>query len=85
LNPPFTLQTARSAATAETNGRAALFLSSVSSGLVALAFIGTVSQLGLAFYVFGLVLRPTLAFLGLATFERAIQASIEDRGGAADQ
>ena len=36
----------------------------------------------MAFYVFGLVLLPTLAFLGLATFERAIQASIEDLAAA---
>jgi hypothetical protein len=36
----FTLQTARSATIMETNGRSALFLSTVSSAVVALAFIG---------------------------------------------
>jgi hypothetical protein len=36
----FTLQTARSATIMESNGRSALFLSTVSSAVVALAFIG---------------------------------------------
>jgi hypothetical protein len=34
--------------------------------------------LGAAFYGFGLVLLPTLAFVGFVTFERALQSSIED-------
>jgi hypothetical protein len=33
---------------------------------------------GTAFYAFGLVLLPTLAFTGLVTFERALQSGIED-------
>ncbi len=74
----FVLQTARAATIAETNGRTALFLSSVSSVLVALAFFGQVSKLGPAFFVFGLVLLPALFFVVLVTFERAIQTSIED-------
>lgn len=74
----FVLQTARSATIAETNGRTALFLSSVSSVLVALAFFGQVSRLGTAFYVLALVVLPPLFFVGLVTFERAIQTSIEE-------
>ena len=50
--------------------------------LVALAFVGTLSRIGPAFYVFGLLLLPSLVFLGLVTFERAIQATIEDLAAA---
>ncbi len=74
----FVLATARSAGISETNGRAAVFLASVSSGLVALAFIGQISRLGTAFFVFGLVVLPALAFLGVTTFERAIKNGVED-------
>lgn len=72
----FVLQSARSATTFETNGRATVFLGSVSAGLVALAFAGQTSHTAL--YTFGLVLFPVLCFLGLVTFERALQASIDD-------
>lgn len=68
-----TEQTARSAGSAELNGRAGFYLAAVSSGLIALAFAGQASRLGTAFYVFGLVLLPTLAFVGVTTFERAAQ------------
>lgn len=74
----FTLQTAKSATVAEANGRATLFLSTVSSAVVALAFIGQVSGMGEAFFVFALVLFPCLLFLGFVTFERAIQTAIEN-------
>ena len=74
----FVLQTARSAGISETVGRAAIYLATVSSGLVALAFIGQLSRLGAAFYIFGLVLLPTLAFVGLTTFDRALHNAVED-------
>src|SRR4051794_162400 len=72
----FNLQTARAATISETNGRTSIFLGSVSAGLVALAFAGQVSRTDLI--GFGLVLFPVLFFLGLVTFERALQSSIED-------
>jgi hypothetical protein len=74
----FVLQGARSATIAESNGRASMFLAAVSGGLVALGLVATASSLGAAFYGFALVLLPTLAFVGLVTFERALQSSIED-------
>lgn len=74
----FTLQTAKSATVMEANGRAALFLSTVSSAVVALAFIGQVAGMGKAFFLFGAVLFPSLLFLGFVTFERAIQTAIEN-------
>ena len=74
----FVLQTARSAGITETVGRAAIYLAAVSSGLIALAFIGQLSRLGAAFYVFGLVLLPTLTFIGAVTFDRALYNGVED-------
>jgi ABC-type sugar transport system permease subunit len=74
----FVLQGARSATIAESNGRANMFLAAVSGGLVALGLVATASSLGSAFYGFGLVLLPTLAFVGFVTFERTLQSSIED-------
>jgi len=72
------LQAGRSATIFETGGRTAVFLGTVSSALIALAFIGQVSRLGTAFFAFALVLLPTLFFLGLVTFERAMQLGVED-------
>ncbi len=74
----FALQGARSATIAESNGRASMFLASVSGGLVALGLVATADSLGSAFYGFALVLLPTLAFIGLVTFGRTLQSSIED-------
>ena len=74
----FVLQGARAATIAESTGRANMFLASVSGALVALGLGATASSLGAAFYGFGLVLLPTLTFVGLITFERALQSSIED-------
>ena len=55
-----------------------MFLAAISGGLVALGLVATASSLGAAFYGFGLVLLPTLAFVGFVTFERTLQSSIED-------
>src|SRR5262245_11158921 len=74
----FVLQGARSATVAESTGRANMFLAAVSGGLVALGLVATASSLGAAFYGFGLVLLPTLAFVGFVTYERVLQSSIED-------
>lgn len=73
----FVLQTAKSAAIAESNGRASLFLGSVSSGVVALALVAQVSEVGPAFYGFAAVILPVLFFLGLVTFARVATSSLE--------
>lgn len=78
----FTLQGARAATIAESTGRASMFLASVSGGLVALGLVATAADVGTAFYAFALVLLPTLAFMGLVAFERALQTGIEDFGYA---
>ena len=72
------LQGARAATIAESNGRANMFLAAVSGGLVALGLVATASSLGAAFYGFGLILLPTLTFVGLVTFGRVLQSGIED-------
>jgi ABC-type sugar transport system permease subunit len=74
----FVLQGARASTIAESTGRANMFLAAVSGGLVALGLVATASSLGAAFFGFGLVLLPTLTFVGLVTFERTLQSSIED-------
>ena len=74
----FTLQTARSATIMETNGRSTLFLSTVSSAVVALAFIGQVADDSQPFFLFALAVLPTLFFLGLLTYLRLAQNASED-------
>ena len=76
----FTLQGARAATIAESTGRATMFLGAVSGGLVALGLFATATRVGSAFYAFGLIVLPTLAFIGLVTFERVLQSGIEDLG-----
>jgi hypothetical protein len=78
----FVLQGSRAATIAESTGRANMFLASVSGGLVALGLVATASRVGTAFYAVGLVLLPTLAFVGLVTFERVLQSGIEDKAYA---
>jgi hypothetical protein len=74
----FTLQGARSSTISESTGRASVFLQAVSGGLIALGLVATAARTGVAFYMFGLILLPTLAFVGLATFHRLLQSGMED-------
>ena len=71
----YTLQSAQAMDISDINGRTSLFIGAVSSTLIALAFIGQISHLGTAFFVFSLVLFPSLWFMGLVTFERVIQST----------
>ncbi len=59
-----------------------MFLQAVSGGLVGLGLIATAGRVGTAFYAFGLVVLPTLALIGLMTFERVMQSGMEDLGYA---
>lgn len=74
----FNLQTARALTVSEANGRASIYLAALSGNLIALAFVGQMSRLGAAFYAFALILLPVLAFVGVVTFLRLVQSSIED-------
>jgi len=78
----FTLQGARAATTAESTGRAGMFLGSVSAGLVALGLFAAATRIGTAFYAFGLIVLFTLSFMGFVTFQRVLQSGIEDHGYA---
>ena len=64
--------------TGESSGRAALYISAVSSTLVALGFIGQISEVGDTFNVFALTALPTLYILGIFTFVRTIENGVED-------
>src|SRR5687768_15966646 len=74
----FNLQTARALTVSEANGRASIYLAALSGNLIALAFVGQMSRLGATFYAFALILLPILAFVGVVTFLRLVQSSIED-------
>ena len=74
----FTLQGARSAVISAGIGRATIFLGSVSAGLVALGLIAAATRIGTPFYAFGLILLPTLSFVGFATANRALAYAIEE-------
>ena len=74
----FNLQTARALTVSEANGRASIYLAALSGNLIALAFVGQMSRLGAVFYAFALILLPVLAFVGIVTFLRLVQSSIED-------
>ncbi len=74
----FGLAGARAQATGESSARAALYISAVSSTLVALGFIGQISEVGDSFNVFALTVLPTLYILGLFTFVRTVENGVED-------
>ena len=74
----FNLQTARMGTIAEANGRSTLYLGTLSSAVIALALVGQASRLGDAFYLFALALLPPVFLLGVFSFLRLVQTSIED-------
>jgi len=74
----YNLQTGRSMTVADANGRCTLFIGAVSGALIAIAFTGQVSRMGTAFFVFSLVLLPSLFLMGLITFERVLQSGSAD-------
>ena len=74
----FTLQTARASTVSEAGARSALFMSTVSSFVVALALVGSVTEIGPTFHLFALALMPVLFALGLLTHLRLSETAIED-------
>jgi hypothetical protein len=74
----FTLQSARASTIGESSARAYLYVGAVSSALIALGFIGQASEFGAEFDAFALVVLPTVYILGLFTFVRLVQTSMED-------
>ncbi|HEY6568251.1 MAG TPA: hypothetical protein VI341_12110 [Actinomycetota bacterium] len=74
----FNLQSARIGTIAEANGRSSLYLGTLSSATIAIAFIGQAHDLGDTFYLFALILLPSVFLLGVFTYLRLVQTSIED-------
>jgi hypothetical protein len=74
----FTLQGARSQTVGESAARSSLYLGSVSSTLIALGFVSQVSKGGEVFQLFTLTVLPTLFFVGLFTFVRLVESSVEN-------
>lgn len=71
----FALQGTRGQTNAEMTGRAALYLATVSSTLIALGFVARDRS---AFVPFAAAVIPSLLILGEFTFIRLVAASIED-------
>jgi hypothetical protein len=60
----FTLATARAVANAEISARLQLYMTTLSSAIIALALAAQLSGLGRTFMAFALVLLPVVCFLG---------------------
>jgi hypothetical protein len=74
----FTLQGARGSVVGEIGARSSLYLSAVSSALIALGFVAQVSKVGETFRLFALAILPVLFFLGLVTYVRLLEKAIEE-------
>ena len=62
----------------ESSSRASLYILAVSSTLVALGFIGQLSEVGDTFNVFALVALPALYLLGAVASVRLVECGAED-------
>ena len=58
--------------------RASMFLSALSGALVALALVAQATAFGASFGTFALVILPVVFFLGLTTYIRLVQATMEE-------
>jgi len=74
----FTLQSARSSTVSESAARSSLYLTTLSSAVVALALAAQASTFGQAFVIFALTVLPVVFFLGLVTYGRLLQSGVED-------
>jgi hypothetical protein len=70
----FVLQTARGGTIGEANGRAAIYLGAVSSGLIALGFVANDQD---RFGLFAAAVLPALLVLGWFTFVRLVETGAE--------
>jgi hypothetical protein len=72
------LQAARSAVIAESNGRTTSFLTTISAGFVALALVSQIARFGEVFLLFSLVLISILGFIGISAYVRVVQLDFAD-------
>ncbi|MER6138492.1 hypothetical protein ABT174_00320 [Streptomyces sparsogenes] len=73
----YNMQTQRAATISEANGRASIFLGALSAGLIALGFYGRAGH-GAGTTTFYILVLSSLAFLGVVTFVRCLEISIDD-------
>ncbi|MET7520668.1 hypothetical protein ABZS88_46700 [Streptomyces sp. NPDC005480] len=73
----YNMQTQRAATIGEANGRASIFLGALSAGLIALGFYGHAGHSAGTTTFYTLVLS-SLAYLGVVTFIRCLEISIDD-------
>jgi len=74
LTEHFVLESARGITVSESSSRASLYLMTLSSGLVAFGFLAATPYAG----VFLGVVIPVIVILGVFTYERLVQTSLED-------
>lgn len=74
LTEHFVLESARGITVSESSSRASLYLMTLSSGLVAFGFLASTPYAG----VFLAVIIPVVVILGVFTYERLVQTSLED-------
>ncbi len=74
----FNLQSARTGTISEANGRSTLYLGTLSSAVIALAFARRGDDLDDTFYLFALTLLVPVFLLGVFTYLRLVQTFIED-------
>jgi len=74
----FTLQSGRQLCLQDIQGRSTIFLTVLSLSLLAIGYFGTATHFGSAYIAFVLVLVSTLWVLGVLTYMRVLQASVED-------
>ncbi len=74
----YNLQTQRAATIGEANGRASIFIGALSAGLIALGFQGAATGRTAGTTIFEVLVLSSLAFLGVVTFVRCVEISIDD-------
>jgi hypothetical protein len=73
-----TLQAARAVSISEGSSRVQIFLTTLSTLLVAIAFVGQATDFGTPFYTFALTILPAMLVVGFATFRRVLQTQLDD-------
>jgi hypothetical protein len=74
----FTLQSARAMSVADANGRAALFMTTLSATVVALALVANAQGVDDTFFLFAVPLLLAVFILGVSSYARVLQTAIED-------
>ncbi len=72
------LQSARGATISESSSRSGLYMTTLSSSVVALALVAQASRFGQAFFTFALAVLPVVFFLGVTTYYRLLETGVED-------